>query len=122
MPKLVAVYDGAEIIECPPEYADHMGHIGECSVYESVNKDPGKKWFYFIYDRDQFFYAYFHCGLGEMEEDAKTGDLIFRTHGGEHLYRIEVGEKLEKGTAPWRVVGHGDDAVIVNPDGIPMSC
>lgn len=121
MPKLVAVYDGSEILECPDEFAEHKGHIGECSVYASESKDPDKKWFYLIYDRDPYSYGYFHCGLGEMEEDAEKGELVFRTRGGEHIYRVKVGEKLEEGAAPWRVVGHGEDAVIVSPEGIPVS-
>lgn len=46
MPRLIAVYDDSKIVNCLSEFAGHVGYAGKCLVYESVNRDPGKKWFY----------------------------------------------------------------------------
>ena len=120
MPKLISVYKDCEIIECPEECETHKGHVGECSVYESETKFPGKRWFYFVYDNGEHI-GYFHCGMAEMETDEETSTLTFVSRGGEHTYVIKVGEQMPEDYLPYRVSGHGDEAVIISPSGIPVA-
>ena len=120
MPKLISVYVGCEIIECPDEWEAHKGHIGECSVYESEKRSPGKRWFYFIYDNGDRI-GYFHCGMADMEKDEENSTLTFISHGGEHKYVIKIGDKMPEDYLPYQVVGHGEDAVLIGPSGIPLA-